>query len=157
MLLVCVVGALSRWFMFAATMGVDLLLLVELWFDGPATLLTPLPVGVLCVCPYQLVKHKSKGDSDGGSDHSWGAAVRLEGVASKPGVARAGRGSRTLEHLGGRRRFWYGLAPSPAALTDRGVGVSREGKWCRHVVARGEEGRKEVIREACSSRRHLRR
>jgi len=54
MLLVCVVGALCRWFMFAATMGVDLLLLVELWFDGPATLLTPLPVGVLCVCPYQL-------------------------------------------------------------------------------------------------------
>jgi len=106
---------------------------------------------------FAIVKHKSKGDSDDGSDHSWGATVRLGGVASKPGVARAGRGSRTLEHLGGRRRFWYGLASSPAALTDRGVGVSREGKWCRHVVARGEEGRKETIREACSSRRHLRR
>ncbi|QCD86565.1 hypothetical protein DEO72_LG3g1089 [Vigna unguiculata] len=106
---------------------------------------------------FGTVKHKSKGDSDAGSDHSCGATVRLGGVASKPGVARAGRGSRTLEHLGGRRRFWYGLAPSLAALTDRGVGVSREGKWCRHVVARGEEGRKEAIREACSSRRHLRR
>jgi len=30
MLLLCVVGGLSPWFMFAATLGVDLLLLVEL-------------------------------------------------------------------------------------------------------------------------------
>jgi len=54
MLLVCVVGGLFAWFMFAATMGVNLLLLVELWFDGPTTLVAPLTVGVLCVCPCQL-------------------------------------------------------------------------------------------------------
>jgi len=35
-------------------MGVNLLLLVELWFDGPTTLVAPLTVGVLCVCPCQL-------------------------------------------------------------------------------------------------------
>jgi len=54
MLLVLVVGALSPWFMLSTTRGVDLLLLVELWFDVPAMLLATLPVGVLCVCPWQL-------------------------------------------------------------------------------------------------------
>ena len=54
MLLVCVVDGLSPWFMFATTMGADLLLLVELWLDGPTALVAPLTVGVLCVCPCQL-------------------------------------------------------------------------------------------------------
>jgi len=43
MLLACV-SALSPWFMLATTMGVDLLLLVELWFDGLVALVVPLPV-----------------------------------------------------------------------------------------------------------------
>jgi len=43
MLLVCV-GALSPWILLAATVAMDLLLLVELWLDGPAPLVAPLPV-----------------------------------------------------------------------------------------------------------------
>jgi len=54
MLLVCVVGGLSPWFTLAATLGVDLFLLLQVWLDGPVALLAPLTVGVLCVCPYEL-------------------------------------------------------------------------------------------------------
>jgi len=54
MLLVLMVSALSPWFMFAATRGVDLILLMELWFDVLAALLAALQVVVLCICPCQL-------------------------------------------------------------------------------------------------------
>jgi len=54
MLLVLLVGALSPWFMFAATRGVDLVLLVELWFHVLVALLAALLVAVLCICPNQL-------------------------------------------------------------------------------------------------------
>jgi len=49
-----VIGALSPWFMLAANMGVDLLLLLQLWFDGPTALLALVAIGVLCVLPCQL-------------------------------------------------------------------------------------------------------
>jgi len=47
-----VVCALSPWLMAAATRGVDLVLLVELWFDVPVVLLAALPV--VCICPCQF-------------------------------------------------------------------------------------------------------
>jgi len=54
MLLVCVVGGLSPWFTFAATLGMNLLLLLQFWLDGPAALLATLTDGVSCVCPCEL-------------------------------------------------------------------------------------------------------
>ena len=53
MLLVRVVGALSPWFTFTATMGVDLVLL-HVWFDGPAALVALVAVRVRCVFPCQF-------------------------------------------------------------------------------------------------------
>jgi len=50
MLLVCVVDALSPWFTFSASMGVDLVLL-QAWFDGPAALVAQVAVRVRCVFP----------------------------------------------------------------------------------------------------------
>jgi len=54
MFLVCVVGGLYPWLTFATTLGVDLLLLLQLWLDGPIALLVALTVGVPCVCPCEL-------------------------------------------------------------------------------------------------------
>jgi len=53
MFLVCVVGALSPWFTFVATMGVDLVLL-EVWFDGLTALVALVAVRVRCVFPCQF-------------------------------------------------------------------------------------------------------
>jgi len=39
--------------MFAATMGVDLVLL-QVWIDGPTTLVAAVVVRVRCVFPYQF-------------------------------------------------------------------------------------------------------
>jgi len=39
--------------MFAATIGVDLLLL-QLWFNGPVVLIALVAIGVLCVFPCQF-------------------------------------------------------------------------------------------------------
>ena len=53
MLLVRVVGALSPWFTFAATMGVDLVLL-QVWFDGLTAVVALVAVRVHCVFPCQF-------------------------------------------------------------------------------------------------------
>jgi len=54
MLLVWVVGGLSPWFTFAAILSLDLLLLLQLWVDGPAALLGALTLGVPCDCACEL-------------------------------------------------------------------------------------------------------
>jgi len=48
------VGGLSPWFTFAATLSLDLLLLLPLWVDGPAALLDALTLGVPCDCACEL-------------------------------------------------------------------------------------------------------